>query len=75
MVILRRRRPDLARSFRTPAVYVVATASVLLCFYLMLNLTGGTWVRFLIWMAIGLVVYFAYGVRHSRLGQREAAER
>jgi APA family basic amino acid/polyamine antiporter len=38
----------------------------------MLNLTGGTWVRFLVWMAIGLVFYAAYGVRHSRLGQREA---
>jgi APA family basic amino acid/polyamine antiporter len=72
VVILRRRRPDLQRSFRTPAVYVVATASVLLCFYLMLNLTGGTWVRFLVWMAIGLVVYFAYGRSHSRLGLREA---
>ena len=71
VVILRRRRPDLERSFRTPAVYVVATASVLLCVYLMLNLTGGTWVRFLVWMAIGLVVYAAYGYRHSRLGTRE----
>ena len=36
---------------------------MLLCFYLMLNLTGGTWVRFLVWMAIGLVVYFAYGAQ------------
>jgi APA family basic amino acid/polyamine antiporter len=72
VVILRRRRPDLERSFRTPAVYVVATASVLLCLYLMLNLTGGTWVRFLVWMAIGLAFYAVYGVRHSRLGRREA---
>ena len=39
----------------------------------MLNLTGETWIRFLIWMAIGLVVYFAYGQKHSRLGQRQAA--
>ena len=60
-------RPDLPRSFRTPAVYAVATASVLLCFYLMLNLTGDTWLRFLIWMVIGLVVYFAYGYRQSAL--------
>ncbi len=72
VVILRRSRPDLERSFRTPAVYVVATSSVLLCFYLMLNLTGGTWVRFLVWMAIGMVVYFTYGVRNSRLGKLEA---
>jgi basic amino acid/polyamine antiporter, APA family len=71
VAILRYKRPDLPRSFRTPAVYVVAAASVLLCFYLMLNLTGGTWVRFLVWMAIGLVVYFVYGASHSRLGRGE----
>ncbi len=74
VVILRRSRPELPRSFRTPWVYAVATASVLLCLYLMLNLTGGTWVRFLVWMAIGLVVYFTYGYRHSRVGQRKAKE-
>ncbi|GEP32528.1 amino acid permease [Nocardioides szechwanensis] len=73
VVILRRSRPDLPRSFRTPAVYAVATASVLLCLYLMLNLTGGTWVRFVVWMAIGLVVYACYGYRHSRLGRGETA--
>ncbi|MDF1606299.1 amino acid permease [Nocardioides sp. YIM 152315] len=72
VVVLRRTRPDLPRAFRTPAVPVVATLSVLMCFYLMLNLTGETWERFLIWMVIGLVVYFAYGRRHSRLGQRLA---
>ena len=72
VVVLRRRRPDLERSFRTPAVYVVSTASVLLCLYLMLNLTGGTWVRFVVWMAIGLVVYFTYGIRHSRLAKAES---
>jgi len=73
VVVLRRRRPDLERSFRTPAVYVVSTASVLLCLYLMLNLTGGTWVRFVVWMAIGLVVYFTYGIRHSRLATGETS--
>jgi APA family basic amino acid/polyamine antiporter len=70
VVVLRRSRPDLPRGFRTPGVTVVASLSVLLCLYLMLNLTGGTWVRFLVWMAIGLVVYFVYGSRHSRVGLR-----
>ena len=74
VVILRRSRPELPRSFKTPWVYAVATTSVLLCLYLMLNLTGGTWVRFLVWMGLGLVVYFTYGYRHSRLGQRTAKE-
>lgn len=71
VVILRRTRPDLPRAFRTPAVTVVATLAVLLCIYLMLNLIGATWVRFGIWMAIGLVVYFLYGIRHSRLALAE----
>ncbi|MGZ8736355.1 MAG: amino acid permease [Nocardioides sp.] len=73
VIVLRRTRPDLPRAFRTPAAPVVATLAVLLCIYLMLNLTGATWVRFLIWMAVGLVVYFLYGYKASRLGQREAA--
>ena len=76
VVVLRRTRPDLPRAFRTPLVPLVAGLSVLMCLYLMLNLTGETWERFVIWMAIGLVVYFAYGRRHSRLGrQAEGKER
>lgn len=74
VVVLRRTRPDLQRSFRVKGVYVVSTLSVLLSVYLMLNLVGGTWLRFLGWLAIGVVVYFAYGRRHSVLGQRLAAE-
>jgi basic amino acid/polyamine antiporter, APA family len=72
VVVLRRTRPDLPRAFRTPAAPVVATLSVVLCVYLMLNLTGETWIRFVVWMAIGLGVYFTYGYRRSRLGRREA---
>ena len=67
VVVLRRTRPDLPRAFRTPLVPVVASLSVLMCLYLMLNLTGETWERFVIWMGLGLIVYFAYGRRHSRL--------
>lgn len=74
VVVLRRTRPDLPRAFRTPIVPVVAGLSVLMCLYLMLNLTGETWERFVIWMAIGFVVYFAYGRRHSRLNEPEPAE-
>ena len=74
VVILRRTRPDLPRVFRVPAAPVVATLAVLLCVYLMLNLTGGTWLRFLVWMAFGLIVYFTYGRRHSRLALAQKSE-
>ena len=53
------------------AATLVATLSVLMCLYLMLNLTGDTWIRFLAWMALGCVVYAVYGRRHSRLGRTE----
>jgi APA family basic amino acid/polyamine antiporter len=71
VVVLRRTRPDLPRGFRTPVAPLVAGLSTLMCLYLMLNLTGGTWIRFVVWMAIGIVVYFAYGRARSRLGARE----
>ena len=73
VVILRRTRPDLPRAFRVPFAPLVAALSTLMCLYLMLNLKGETWERFLIWMALGLVVYFVYGRRHSRL-QRQSAD-
>jgi APA family basic amino acid/polyamine antiporter len=75
VVVLRRTRPDLPRSFRVPAAPVVASLAVALCLYLMLNLTGDTWVRFLAWMALGFVVYFVYGRRHSLVGRRAAESR
>jgi APA family basic amino acid/polyamine antiporter len=74
VVVLRRSRPDLPRGFRTPAAPLVAAVSTLMCFYLMLNLTGDTWIRFGVWMVIGFVVYFAYGRSHSRLQQPRATE-
>jgi APA family basic amino acid/polyamine antiporter len=73
VVVLRRTRPDLQRSFRTPAVPLVPALSVLACLFLMLNLGTHTWIRFLVWMAIGLVVYALYGSRRSRLSGRQPA--
>jgi basic amino acid/polyamine antiporter, APA family len=75
VIVLRRTRPDLPRAFRAPLVPLVPIAATLICFYLMLNLTGLTWRRFLIWMVIGFIIYFVYGRRHSRLARprRETA--
>jgi len=74
VIVLRRSRPDLDRGFRAPLVPLLPILSILACVWLMLNLTGLTWIRFLIWMAIGVAIYFAYGKRHSVLGRRERAE-
>jgi APA family basic amino acid/polyamine antiporter len=65
--VLRRTRPDLPRAFRTPLVPLVPILSVLASVYLMLNLPAATWLRFVVWMVVGLFVYFGYGARHSRL--------
>jgi APA family basic amino acid/polyamine antiporter len=67
VLVLRRKRPDLERAFRCPGVPYVPILAILASVYLMLNLPAETWLRFLVWMAIGFVVYFAYGARHSRL--------
>jgi basic amino acid/polyamine antiporter, APA family len=76
VIFLRRARPDLERPFRTPWVPVVPILSVLASVWLMLNLQSATWVRFGIWLVVGLVVYFLYSVRHSRLaGGRPAPDR
>jgi APA family basic amino acid/polyamine antiporter len=75
VLVLRIKRPELSRPFRTPAVFVVAPLSAIVSAFLMYNLPGETWERLVIWMAIGFVVYFAYGYRHSvlRLANESAA--
>ncbi|WP_349269573.1 amino acid permease [Mycolicibacterium parafortuitum] len=70
VIVLRRSRPDLDRGFRTPWVPVLPILSIIACVWLMLNLTGLTWIRFGLWMLIGVVVYFLYGRRHSLVGKR-----
>jgi len=74
VIVLRRTRPDLERGFRAPGVPLLPIAAIVACVWLMLNLTGLTWIRFAIWMAIGVLVYFAYGHRHSVLARRQAAD-
>ena len=66
--ILRKRRPDLERSFRVPLSPFLPVLAALVCVYLMLNLSLETWLRFLVWMILGFVIYFVYGYRHSRVG-------
>jgi basic amino acid/polyamine antiporter, APA family len=74
VIVLRRTQPDLPRAFRTPAVPLIPILAVIACVFLMLNLGTLTWWRFLVWMAIGFVVYFLYGYRHSRLARERALD-
>ena len=66
VIVLRRTRPDLPRAFRVPLMPVLPIVSALACLWLMLNLPGDTWARFLGWMVLGVLIYFVYGRRNSR---------
>ncbi|MER6590748.1 amino acid permease [Micromonospora purpureochromogenes] len=67
VILLRRTRPDLPRGFRVPWGPVIPVLAMVACAVLMLFLTVETWLRFFAWMALGIVVYFLYGRRRSRL--------
>jgi APA family basic amino acid/polyamine antiporter len=66
VIVLRRTRPELERPFRTPGVPWLPALSAIASFVLMASLSTETWLRLLAWMALGMVVYFVYGYRHSR---------
>ncbi len=63
VLVLRYRSPEIDRPFKTPGMPVVPILGALSCFYLMASLPGITWIRLLIWLAIGLAIYFLYGAR------------
>jgi APA family basic amino acid/polyamine antiporter len=69
VIVLRRTEPDLERGFRVPFVPWFPLIGIALCIYLMTRLEGTTWIRFGVWLVLGLVIYMAYGRTHSRLQQ------
>ena len=74
VMVLRYQRPNIPRPFRTPFVPVVPILGVLICGYMMYGEPTDTWIRLIVWMVIGLVIYFLYGKRHSRIaGEAERA--
>ena len=75
VIFLRRSDPDRRRPFRVPWVPLTPLISIVACFYLMLQLPLVTWIRFAIWLAVGLVLYFAYGYSHSALRRRADSAR
>jgi APA family basic amino acid/polyamine antiporter len=72
VVVLRRIAPDAHRPFRTPWVPVIPALGLLSCVALMLSLPAGTWIRLVLWTALGLLIYALYGRRHSRLSEAAA---
>ena len=71
VIVLRRTRPKMKRPFRVPQVPILPILSAVLCVGLMTNLALETWLRFLVWLVLGLAIYFFYGRSHSRLAQQE----
>ncbi|MFC6181320.1 amino acid permease [Lactiplantibacillus daowaiensis] len=70
---LRKTQPNLRRPFKTPWVPFVPIMSIISCVFLLINLKPVTWLRFVIWLAIGMIVYFSYSIKHSKLGNAQAA--
>ncbi len=68
VLILRFRRPDMHRPFRTPLLIIVAPLGIMVNLLMMFFLPVDTWIRLFAWLALGLVIYFCYGMRHSVLG-------
>jgi APA family basic amino acid/polyamine antiporter len=67
VLALRIHEPELNRPFRAPAIWLVAPAGAATSLFLMFSLPADTWLRLAVWLAIGLVIYFAYGARRSRI--------
>lgn len=70
IIILRKTRPDVERPFKTPLVPLVPILGVLICLSQMLALPLDTWLRLIVWMVIGFVIYFTYGIKHSKLNKK-----
>jgi len=73
IIVLRYKSPNIARPFRTPLVPLVPILGILICGYMMSSLPGATWERLIVWMVIGLGIYFLYGRSHSKLARAEGS--
>jgi len=67
VIVLRKREPNLPRPFKTPFVPVVPILGIITCVAMMLSLPQGTWIRLIVWLVIGLVIYFFYGKKNSKV--------
>ena len=75
VMIMRKTNPDAERPFRAPLVPLTPILGIAVCLLLMFSLPGENWLRLIIWLALGLIVYFAYGKKHSALARHNAKAR
>jgi len=75
VIVLRHTHPDQPRPFKVPLVPYLPLLSVAASVYLMTNLPVLTWYRFLAWLVLGLIIYFTYGIKHSRLAVSDVRDR
>ncbi len=68
---MRRRRPELHRPFKAPWVPFTPIMGILVAFYMMASLPLDTWIRLVVWLVIGMVIYYTYGRHHSKVQQGE----
>ncbi|MBS7564019.1 amino acid permease [Mucilaginibacter sp. Bleaf8] len=74
VLVIRKAEPNIPRPFKTPWVPFVPIMGVIICVIMMLALPADTWIRLGVWMLLGLVIYYTYGVKHSVIRNRKAAE-
>jgi APA family basic amino acid/polyamine antiporter len=74
VIVLRRTRADVERPFKVPLFPVIPALGVVLCGYLMTSLPGMTWIRFLLWLGTGFILYGTYGIKRSKLATAEASK-
>ena len=74
VIVLRYRSPDLPRTFRTPLMPFTPLLGIAFSLWLVTKLQPETWVRFAVWFLLGVVIYAAYGYRHSKLGRGVAVQ-
>ena len=73
--ILRVKNPDLPRQFKTPLVPLVPILGIIVCSAMVIGLGWANWSRLLVWLGIGFVIYFGYSIKHSKIRQKEKAEK
>jgi APA family basic amino acid/polyamine antiporter len=74
VLIMRRTHPEVRRPFRAPLGSVTPILGILSCLLLMFSLPVANWLRLAVWLVIGLVIYFTYGIRHSHITMRREEE-